>query len=214
MTAYVLDHIVTKLRIDTKVSDTEYYQKVYAALSDLGRQLRSLGVQVNGWGIDASGVPFEAVTAFCRNSTRVCGLPACAMLGRASHVYNGFVRSRLRDELNRTVLCGDPAERLKPGSGKKYMFWDSDQYRETVQKAFLAELGAPGGCTLWGSDPGEHSEYAAQLCNEKLKFVKRRSDGRNEYVWKTAEPHDFLDATAQAFAVAASQGISGANFAT
>lgn len=133
------------------------------------------------------------------------------MLGRASHVYNGFVRSRLRNEIGRTVLCGDPEEHVKSGAGRKYMFWDSDLYRQLAQKAFLSEVGAPGSCSLFGDDPADHSEYAAQFCNEKLKFVKHGQDGRDRYFWKTAEPHDYLDATAQAFAVAASQGMSGAN---
>ena len=54
------------------------------------------------------------------------------MLGRASHVFNPFVRTRLRDSVNKTVLCGDAQEHVKSGAGKKYMFWNSDYYRETV----------------------------------------------------------------------------------
>lgn len=47
-------------------------------------------------------------------------------------MFNGFVRSRLRDAVNRTVLCGDALENVKQGAGKKYMFWDSDMYREAA----------------------------------------------------------------------------------
>ena len=208
MTAVVIDHFLTKSKIDMKLTDTEYNQQVYNALAEIGQGLKSLGVRIDGWGIDGNGKPFEAVTAFCNNSKMLCGIPACAMIGKASHMFSGFVRSRLRDELNRTVLCGDQAEHIKPGSGKKYMFWDSDLYREMTQKAFLSNVGAPGSCSLYKADPSEHTEYSIQLCNENLKVVKHLQDGRNQYFWKTAEPHDFLDSTAQAFAVAASQGIS------
>lgn len=133
------------------------------------------------------------------------------MLGRASHVFNGYVRSRLRNEVNRTVLCGDQAEQIKPGAGVKYMFWDSDMFREMVHKAFLAEVGAPGSCSLYKADAEEHAEFAMQLCNERLMYVKHGLDGKNHYAWKSAEPHDFLDSCAQNFAVAASQSISGSN---
>lgn len=67
----------------------------------------------------------------------------------------------------------------------------------------------PGTCTLFKGDADEHSEYAIQMCNERLLMVQHKKDGRDIYSWKSREPHDVLDATAQAFAVAASQGISG-----
>ena len=133
------------------------------------------------------------------------------MIGRASHKFNGYVRTRLRDELNRTVLCGDATEHVKAGAGHKYMFWDSDLYREMVQKAFISELGSNGSCCLYKGGKDEHTEYAMQLCNERLKTVRHGQDGRSTYFWKSKEPHDYLDSTAQAFAVAASQGMSSTN---
>ena len=134
------------------------------------------------------------------------------MIGRASHKFNPYIRTRLRDEINSTVLCGDPEEHIKAGAGKKYMFWDSDLYRETVQRAFTSEVGAAGSCCLYKGDRDEHTEYAMQLCNERLRLIRHGQDGRSVYFWKSKEPHDFLDSTAQAYAVAASQGISGSNF--
>lgn len=53
-------------------------------------------------------------------------------------------------------------------------------------------------------DTDEHSEYALQVCNERLILVQHKSDGRDFYTWKSQEPHDCLDSTAQAFAIAAS----------
>jgi hypothetical protein len=48
-----------------------------------------------------------------------------------------------------------------------------------------------------------------QVTNERLLLIQHKKDGRDFYSWKSKEPHDALDATAQAFAIAASQGISG-----
>jgi len=64
---------------------------------------------------------------------------------------------------------------------------------------------------LFKGDADDHSEYAMQVCNERLLLIQHKKDGRDIYSWKSREPHDALDATAQAFAIAASQGISGQN---
>ena len=125
--------------------------------------------------------------------------------------FNPYVRSRLRDNIGRTVLCGDNKEHIKAGSGQKYTFFDADLYKENVQKAFLSEVGSAGSCSLYCSDIEEHSDFSIQLCNEKLLYVKHRQDGRNEYKWKSQEPHDFLDCMAMCYAGASSQGISGNN---
>jgi len=211
MTAHVLHYMFTKCNIDAKLPVAQYNEAVYDALVNLGKQIKALGTKIDGWGIDASGMPFDAVTLFAKNSMQVVGLPACAMMGRASQVFNPFVRTRLRDSVNKTVLCGDAQEHVKAGAGKKYMFWNSDYYRETVQKAFLARVGVSGSCTLFKGTTDDHSEYAMQVCNERLLLIQHMKDGRDIYSWKSREPHDALDATAQAFAVAASQGISGSN---
>lgn len=70
------------------------------------------------------------------------------------------MRSRLRDAIGRTVLCGDSAEHIRAGSGSKYVFFDADLFKEMVQKAFLSEAGAPGSCTLYDGDSDEHSDFA------------------------------------------------------
>ena len=214
MTAHVIHYMYTKCRIDQKLPTAEYNSAVIEALTKLGHELKALRIKIDGWGIDASGVPFDPVTMFTKTAAQTVGIPACAMLGRASHIFNGLVRSRLRDEVNRTVLCGDPQEHVKAGAGKRYMFWDSDFYRMTVHKAFLASANASGSCTLFNGTAEDHSEYAMQVCNERLLLIQHKKDGRDIYTWRTKEPHDSLDSTAQAFAVAASQGISGKNIKT
>lgn len=204
MTSTVLYHDIKKVRIDGKLPDIDYNQKVYQALVDLGKKLKSLGIKIDGWGIDAGGRNFSTVCEFAKNSNQLVGIPTCAMAGKASHVFNPFMRSRLRDAIGRTILCGDQMEQQKSGAGHKYMFFDSDVYREMVQRAFLSPLGSQGGCQLYDGTPEEHTEFAQQVTNEHIKFVKHRQDGRNEYYWTSKEPHDYLDTMAMCFAIASS----------
>ena len=131
------------------------------------------------------------------------------MAGRASHLFNPLVRSRLRDAIGRTVLCGDAMEQTKAGAGHKYMFFDSDLYREMAQRAFLAPLGSNGSAQLYKGTASEHGDFAQQITNERLRAVEHKQDGRNIYHWQTMEPHDFGDCMSMSYAIAASQGISG-----
>jgi len=211
MTAHVITYFFNRCNVDSTLPTAQYNEAIYDLLVALGKQIASLGLPINGWGIDGSGLPFDAVTLFAKNSTQLCGIPACACLGRASHIFNPYVRSKLREATNKTVLCGDAQEHVKAGAGKKYMFWDSDFYRETVQKALLSKVGLAGSLTIFKGSADEHTEYAIQMTNERLLMVQHKKDGRDIYSWKSREPHDALDATAQAFAIAASQGISGQN---
>ena len=210
-TSIVLYHGIKKVRIDQKLNEAEYNQKVYSNLCELGNQIKNLGIKIDGWAIDAGGRNWSAVCQFAKNSMRVVGIPACAMAGKASHVFNPYVRTRLRNAVGRTVLCGDLAEQARAGSGNKYIFFDSDFYREQAQKAFLTPIGANGGCELYNGTPEEHSEFAIQVTNEHIKYIKHKQDGRDEYYWTSKEPHDYLDTMSMCYATAASQGISGQN---
>ena len=209
MTAHVVWHELTKCRIDSKLPEPEYNNSVICALTGLGKHLAGLGISIDAWGIDGSGIPFNAVCRFAKSSAKVCGIRACAMLGRANHMFNPYVRSRLRDALYDTVLAGDPQEHVQSGAGAKYIIWNADKWRSTAQKAILAPYPTQGGLTLYKADPDEQVEFANQLCNERLKYIQHKGDGRDIYHWATKEPHDYLDSVGQAFAVAASQGIGG-----
>lgn len=211
-TAHVMAHLFRKCAIGGRVADAEYNRKVYELLVAHGQEIARLGVPLKGWAIDANGLPFDAVLSFCREAHRLTGLAACGFIGRASHLFNPYLRSKLRTDIARTVLCGDEREHLKSGSGHRWVYWDSDFYRERVQSGFLKPVGLAGSVTLYHGDDGEHRDYARQICAEKLKAKRRRADGRDEYTWKTHPDHDMLDSTAQAFACAAQFGISSANF--
>ncbi len=121
------------------------------------------------------------------------------------------MRTRLRDAIGRTVLCGNAEEHVKSGAGQKYVFFDADFYKEVAQRAFLSQVGASGSCSLYKGDRDEHTDFAIQMCNERLRFVQHKA-GRDFYTWASKEPHDYLDCMAMSYAVAASQGMTGINF--
>ena len=204
-TAVVLWHGIDPIHFDDTVNDTAFTQGIYSALADHGRKLAALGMKVNAWGIDAGGKQFDAVTAFAPNAKELCGLPACAMTGRASHMFNPRVSSRLRDAINDTVLCG---ERSRGSAGRRWIAWSADTYREQMQRSWATETGAPGGLSLF--DAGvDHTEFAEQVARETLRAKRKLPDGRFQFKWKTADPHDFGDCLAMCYAIAGSEGISG-----
>lgn len=157
LTGTVIDHFVTPCRIPTTLNETEYNQRVHDILSKIGNKLKEYNIQINAWGIDAGGKNFNVVTNFVKVSK---GIPACAMLGRASHMLNLFTRSRLREAIGRTILCGDSQEHIKANSGIKYMFFDSDVYREQAQRALLSPLYAQGSLSLYDGTPESHKDFA------------------------------------------------------
>lgn len=214
MSSVVLIHKIFPASIPTTLSDAEYSSRVTSALDATAHYLSSLDLHIDALGLDAGGRNWDVVCAWSRICKEKHGFGACAMAGRASHKFNAFSRSRLRDAQNRTVLCGDPAEHARAGTGQKYMFWDSDFYREKVQRALLTPLGGLGGCQLYNADPAEHVEYANQICNERIRHVRHLSDGRDEYEWISKEPHDYLDASAMCDAIAGSYGLSGLSTST
>lgn len=214
MSSVVLIHKIFPASIPTTLSDADYSNRVTAALDAVAKFLSSLDIHLDALGVDAGGRNWDVVCSWARFCKEKHGLSACAMAGRASHRFNAFSRSRLRDAQNRTVLCGDPAEHARAGSGQKYLFFDSDYYREKVQRALLTPLGGLGGCQLYNADPSEHVEYASQVCNERIRHVRHLSDGRDEYEWISKEPHDYLDASAMCDAIAGSYGLSGLSTST
>ena len=129
-TAVVVHYGFHRCQIDQKLTDTAYNAAVYNELKVLCDQIKATGLKIDGVAIDAGGKNWSAVCNFCNNSKHLVGLDCCAFAGRASHLFNPLVRSRLRNAVGRTVLCGDAKEQLKSGSGNKYVFFDADFYKE------------------------------------------------------------------------------------
>lgn len=191
------------------VPEQEYYKQVYELLVQHGKELKSLGIRIDAWAIDANGAPFNAVLDFCRNSKQLCGLSACGFVGRSSTQFRAYPRTRLKEPVNDTVLCGDEDERRCAGTGRKFCVFNSDLYHERCQKGFLQSVGNLGSISLY--DGNDHSKWAIQICSEKLVGKKSRQDGTVEYTWREIGEHwDALDSIGQALAAYASMGFSTA----
>ena len=131
-TSQVIWHDTFAMNIDQKLPDIAYNAAVHERLTCICQQLKGLGVKIDGLAIDAGGRNWNAVCNFCKVSTRTIGLPMCAFAGRSANMFNPFVRSRLRDAIGKTVLCGDAKEHVKSGAGNKYVFFDADFYKESA----------------------------------------------------------------------------------
>ena len=204
MTGTVLYHEVYKCRIPSTLPETEYQQRVYNLLTEYGKRVAALGIKIDYLGIDAGGANFNVVCDWVKHSSNLCGLKAAAFVGRSSHVWSDSVRSRLRSATGRAILCGDEAEHLRAGSGRKWVAWDADVGKSQVLKAIKVAPYGIGGLMLYNGSTRDHQEYATQVTNEKLLYVQHQSNGKDIYHWKSksAIDHDYLDTLAQAYAIA------------
>ena len=157
-TSLVIWHKFKKCNIPINIPPEDYKKRLYDLLGEQGKELKSLGVKLNGWSIDGNGQAWDAVTDFCKNSIQICGIPACSFVGKASHLFRDHISSRLRESINHTVLCGDDDERKVAGSGKKYCYHNSDFFHECVHKGFLTEVGNIGSIAWYKG--GDHTKWA------------------------------------------------------
>ena len=92
----------------------------------------------------------------------------------------------------------------------RFIAYNQHYWCEVAQRAWLGSVGAPGSCSLFKKTKGDHSEFAEQICREKLieKF-----DGKAGTVWVWhSQPgwHDYGDAMYMAYVGAAWLGIGTA----
>ena len=111
--------------------------------------------------------------------------------------------------MNRTLLCGDEDEHRQAGTGRRWIFFDSDYYHERVQKGFLQEFGNIGSLSWYNGN--DHTEWSLQVCGERLMMKRQRQDGTYEYHWRDNGDHDALDSIGQALAAYAAQGFATAD---
>lgn len=197
--------------IDQQLPTTQYNQQLYQKLESVCNFIASLGIKINSVAIDAGGRNFDCVCLFAKNYRK---LPVCAFLGRASTQFNllMYSKTRLRNAIGRTILCGDDAERAKSGSGIKYCYWDADWGKEAIQIGLLAVVGDVGSISLYHAEPEEHQEFAIQISNEKLISKVQKQDGRCIYTWRTKEQNHYCDCLAMNRASLAVLGVSENNF--
>jgi hypothetical protein len=92
-----------------------------------------------------------------------------------------------------------------------FLSFNADAWRETMQRAFLAEPGSAGGFTLYRPRvPGEHRRYAEHIVAEVLSN-KYLTDGGWRWEWKHApgvRNWDLGDTTTGCWVAAASRGLT------
>jgi hypothetical protein len=193
-------HTDAPLPISKETPMAEREKMVYAALSILGRKLATYPVKPELWGIDASGDYFQTVCKFALASVGICGIQAVACSGRNGKDYKPYGPKviTIRQECH-TRRCDPPNDRLR------WLMWNADFWREVSQRAWLGDIGAPGSISLCA---GQHYDFAAQASAEYLVRKGPGLSGRTEWIWRKPAPqHDYGDALAQAYALAAFGGI-------
>ena len=207
-TSAVVFHKTYRLSIDQSLTPVVYNQTVYDALTRIVKDLKARKVPMDALGVDCGGRNWDAVCLWASSSARLLGVPSCAMAGRSAVYFNPLARNRLRNAVGRTLLCGDDRELIKKGSGRKWLFFDSDFFKEKAQRSFLSETGSPGSCSLYHASAAEHTDFCVQVCNERLRRRIEHANGKTEYDWLSKDPHDFLDCLAMCHAIAENQGLS------
>ena len=187
---------------------------IYRGLSELMGQVvaadfRRGGAQVRPslFLIDAS-YEAETVHRFCeawRGPFRC--MPA---IGRAAHRYRW----------SKATLVGRPAEQAhvqRPQSRLcPYVMANVDHWREVAQRAWLAEVGEAGGCTIHAvANPRAHVPFAEHVTAEKLAQKYETELGwRWEWTHAVGTHWDWGDALTGCWVAAALEGLSSGGVPT
>lgn len=129
-------------------------------------------------------------------------------------VFPAYGRAAQKYYVRKANLVGRPfenchVEKTNDGGGH-YLVFNSDLWRETMQRAFLADVGSPGGYTLHHvDDPRRHKPFAEQLCAEKLTN-KYETDQGLRWEWRhvPGSKWDWGDACTGSWVAAAACGLS------
>ena len=201
--AAVLWYGLHRLSIPGDTPAPELARALFEQLTIHGKALAGLPVAPEVWSIDAGGANFDAVVRFAESSARLCGIPAHGFTGRSAKFYRPYgkhVSGTVREQ------CHGCLDR-KEGRLIRWIVWNADYWREVAQRAWLGEIDSPGAVSLFD---GLHSEFAAQVSNERLKG-KGDVGGQMFWNWVRAPGrNDFGDAMAQGYALAAYGGTGTA----
>jgi hypothetical protein len=200
-TAALLWHGLHPLAIRSDLPAPEFARQLFGQLTAHGRFLASLPCKPEAWGIDAGGTQFDAVVRFASESVSLCGIQAYAMTGRGTKAYKPYGKTAIQAQIREQCHgCMDQKE----GRRIRWVAWNSDYWKEIAQRAWLGEVGSPGSISI---PTGDHSELAAQICNERL-LGKGEVGGTMMWNWKRLPGrNDLGDAMAQGYALAAFVGF-------
>ena len=199
-TAAVLWYGLHRLAIPGNTPAPMLARMLFDQLAIHGKALAGLPVHPEAWAIDGGGAQFDPVVRFAEMAARTVGIQAFAFTGRGSKNYRP----------NGKTVSGPPREQChsamdrKDGRVIRWVPWNADYWKEVAQRAWLGEIGSPGAVSLFD---GLHSEFAAQVCGDKLMG---KGEIGGQMIWnfhRVPGRNDFGDAMAQAYALAAYGGI-------
>jgi len=200
--AAVLWYGLHKMHIARDVTTEELKRKLFDELQAHGKELAGMPVVPEFWAIDGGGANFDGVIRFAGESARVCGVPAAAFTGRGFDKYNEYGKTFLKGQPRRE-MCHVRAD-VKDGRHIRWIPWQTDYWKEVMQRACLGDVGAPGAMSL---PKGYHNEFATQICASKL-IAKGEFGGKMAWKWhEVPGKRDFHDAMGQGYAAAAYLGI-------
>lgn len=190
-----------RMAIPGGIPQPEFSQRLFAELVAHGKEIAAQPIKPEAWAIDAGGAQFDTVVRFCGESVRLCGIQAYAFAGKGGKEYRPYGKTMVPGQ--KREQCHGCLDR-KDGRVIKWVAWNSHYWKEICQRAWLGEVNAPGSASLFD---GQHGEFAAQMCGEKL-MGKGEIGGQMMWNWHTCPgKHDILDAASQGYALAAVIGI-------
>jgi energy-coupling factor transporter ATP-binding protein EcfA2 len=196
-TSVVVGYGIHRMGVSRDATKAERERAIFEQLVLHGRQLASTACKPEAWFIDASGEAFDIALRFAASSVSLCGIQAIAATGRGARNYRPYGKSVLGRPREQCHMAVD-------GTGRKWVAWNADYWREQAQKAWTGSVGAPGSCSL---PAGHHRDFAEQICREQLQG-KSEIGGQMVWVWNTAPgPHDYGDCMSMCYMGAAFQGI-------
>jgi hypothetical protein len=138
-------------------SELESQKRIYAGLKLVHSKLDAIPISIRAWGIDRGFKP-EVVHGYAKNiKSRFPIMPV-----------KGYGASQYRPDGRHVV--GEPGDHCHITESElgQYLAVHADYWRETTQRAFLADPLAPGSCSLWGKSLVAHWEFAEHVCSEQL----------------------------------------------
>jgi hypothetical protein len=181
-----------ELTVPRSASESKRKSVIFEMLTEHGRQIRGCSVRPDCWVIDG-GYEIETVFRYVRNGEgREMPFRIYVARGYSSDRYKPFGK----------WVIGSPREQChftEWPSGRGIAF-NADYWREVMQRAWLAEIGQPGGMSLYA---GDHRDFSEQICREKLREKLQGSTG-TFYKWDTLPGwHDDCDAMTECYVGAA-----------
>ena len=190
-----------KMSIPGDTPAPQFAKMLFRELTTHGRALAALPCPPSFWAIDAGGAQFDVVIKFVEQSAALTGIPAMGFTGRGAKNYRQYGKTMVRSQ--RREQCHGCLDR-KQGRVIRWVAWNADHWKEVEQRAWLGAIGSPGSVSLFD---GPHSEFAHQVCGDKL-LGKGEVGGMMLWNWaRIPGKNDFGDAMAQGYAASAYMGI-------